>query len=144
MQTVDNERTFAIKMKGERNGRAVSYDVKYDVLGLNLLQRDSLKRLVFKELGLDEEPKTIPEKPTNAVISCAACTGKMYIEVIGTDFNFISTRKFNPKKNKNPLFPLRLRLEPGQYQFKYWQNKVLKTEQVFRVKSDGIINLSID
>ncbi|MBD2699248.1 hypothetical protein IC229_01280 [Spirosoma sp. BT702] len=136
----DDGKTLMLDIRGEQiDGQKLRYKRSFNVANLSTSEKEALKNHVLDSLGVNEEPKSppspkSPEAGTEIVtFSCESCTGKNRLEVYGNGFT--STREFDSSKEKEPAFPLELKLNPGEYRLMYWQNKVLHIQSTFTVKA---------
>lgn len=64
---------------------------------------------------------------------CKTCTGKMRLEITGTNFS-LSRETSTNKENEDP-FPMTVQMAPGKYEYIYWQNGVQQMQLSFEVKA---------
>ncbi len=147
MQTANNDKVLSINIVGKRDGQTFRHTLRFDVTGLSQAQRDSLlyqSRRILNMLDVDNVPpgllKSSEEiKQESAVTSDRTtfryenCTGRGRIEVYGD--NWLSTRQFNTRRDRQPLFPLTMRLAPGDYRYRLRRNGTWRTEESFTVKA---------
>ncbi|MBD2757019.1 hypothetical protein [Spirosoma validum] len=137
-KSIDNDgKTLAIEINGEQvNGQKLRYKHTFNVADLSAEQRQSLTNRVLDSLGVNEVPQSpkSPQAGTETVtFDCKTCTGKSRLEIYGNGFT--STRQFDSNKDREPAFPFTLNLNPGTYQYTYWQNKVQQMKLPFTVKA---------
>ena len=136
----DDDKTYSIRIDGERNGKAIHYNRTFNVVGMSKEQKEAMKTRVLDSLGLGEAPPT-PALPNTAgapgimkvTFSCLTCTGKTKITISGNGFS--AEREIEDDKNK-PAFPFDLEMPPGSYRYEYRQNDVLQMQLPFVVKTD--------
>lgn len=136
----DDGKTLAIDVRGEQvNGQKLRYKRTFNVASLSAQEREALKNRVLDSLGVNDmptppKPPAPPQAGTETVtFECKTCTGKSRLEVYGNGFT--STREFDSSKDREPTFPFTLTLNPGTYQYIYWQNKVKQMQLPFTVKA---------
>lgn len=135
----DDDKTYSIRIDGDRKGKVIHYNRTFSVAGMSKEQKESLKNRVLDSLGLGETPPP-PPPPTSAVVPasvkvtfvCPTCTGKTKLLVNGSGFS--AEREVVIEKNK-PGFPFELDMPPGAYQYTYWQNRVEQMRLPFTVKA---------
>lgn len=138
----DDDKTYSIRIDGDRNGKEIHYNRTFNVAGMSKTQKEAMKNRVLDSLGLGEGPPP-PQPPTGAMTSgttgtakvtfvCPTCTGKTKLSVTGTGFS--ADREVEIEKNK-PGFPFELDMPPGEYQYTYWQNTVEQMRLPFTVKA---------
>ncbi|AQG81066.1 hypothetical protein [Spirosoma montaniterrae] len=144
MQTVNDGKTLSVNVVGTRDGRSFRHNLQFDVAGMTKAGRDSLYQQMLRSLdaldirhvpgmpkpGVDAESG---EPGAEVTFRCETCAGKGRLEVYGD--NYLMTRSFNPKRDEESRFPLTVRLNPGEYRYKYWQNGVLQMELPFTVNA---------
>ncbi|MBC8155480.1 MAG: hypothetical protein H7Z72_21540 [Bacteroidetes bacterium] len=136
----DDDKTYSIKIDGDRNGKPVHYNRTFRVAGMSAAQKEAMKNRVLDSLGLGEAPPP-PPRPIAEVNSgtakvtftCPTCTGKAKLSITGEGFS--ADREVEIEKNK-PGFPFELDMPPGEYQYTYWQNTVEQMQLPFTVKAD--------
>ncbi|UHG92169.1 hypothetical protein [Spirosoma oryzicola] len=69
----DDEKTLSIQIEGDRNGRTINYDRKFDVRKLNAAEKDALKNRVLDSLGVGEsalgsETATNRDRPVRGTV----------------------------------------------------------------------------
>ena len=146
----DDDKELSIQVEGTVNGKAISYNRRFNVVGLSSAQKDALKNSVFDSLGLGEAPKPpiapAPPKPPRAAapdnetagdetvtFRCNTCTGRMRLEVTGNNFSL--SRETDSKKDSHKPFPITVTMSPGEYRYTYWQNGVQQMQLPFTVRS---------
>ncbi len=135
----DDNKTYSIRIDGDRNGKVIHYDRTFNVAGLSKAQKEALKTRVLDSLGLGETPPS-PQQAVSAVSSgkvnvtfvCPTCVGKTKLSVSGNGFS--AERELEIDKGKSG-FPFTLEMPPGDYQYTYWQNKVEQMKLPFTVKA---------
>lgn len=145
----DDDKTMAIEVEGTVNGNPVSYNRRFKVAGLGETEKEALKNRVFDSLGLGAAPRspmiaaplpasgtvksggTMTEEAT-VLFSCKTCTGRIRLEVSGTNFSL--TRESNSKNEAEKVFPMSIPMAPGEYRYTYWQNGVQQMQLPFSVK----------
>ena len=157
----DDNKAYAISIDGVIDGRAIHYQRQFDVAGMSQTEKDAIKTRVFDSLGLTESPKPLdpptpltPQEPASiadadesdaveqtVTFVCPDCTGKIRLEVVGTNFEF--TRDATAKNPESRIFPLTVNMIPGEYRYQYWQNGVLQLQLPFTVKADETNQVSI-
>lgn len=135
----DDGKTLSIDISGEQtNGQKLRYNRTFNVAKFSAEERKTLTNRVLDSLGVNDDsqsPKP-PQAGTETVrFECPTCTGKSRLEIKGDDFS--SIREFDSKKDDEPAFPFTLALNPGTYQYTYWQNKVQQIQLSFTVKTGG-------
>ncbi|MBC8153902.1 MAG: hypothetical protein H7Z72_13415 [Bacteroidetes bacterium] len=135
----DDDKTYSIKIDGDRNGKPVHYNRTFSVAGMSAAQKESLKNRVLDSLGLGEAPPpptppgtTLATDPVKVTFVCPTCTGKTKLSISGNGFS--AEREVEIEKGK-PAFPFALDMPPGTYQYTYWQNKVEQMQLPFTVKA---------
>lgn len=143
----DDDRTYSIRVDGDRNGKAIHYNRTFSVAGMSKEQKETLKNRVLDSLGLGETPPP-PAAPTGAISSvpvkvtfvCPTCAGKAKLLVNGSGFS--AEREVMIEKNK-PGFPFDLDMPPGDYQYTYWQNRVEQMRLPFTVKAGETTTVTV-
>jgi hypothetical protein len=146
MQTTNNTQTMALNIIGKRDGRPFRHSLRFDVQGLSQAQRDSLilqtRQLlhtmgisIIYGLSLSSEEKEMKSAPVGIATTflCNNCTGRGRIEIYGSDW--LSTRSFNTKRDKQPLFPLTMHLVPGDYRYRLRRNGAWRVDKVLTLKA---------
>jgi hypothetical protein len=135
----DDNKTYSIRIDGDRGGKAVHYRRTFDVAGMSQEQKDAIKNRALDSLGLGDTPPN-PTPPNKAItpgmekvtFTCPTCTGKTRISINGNGFS--AEREIENDKNK-PAFPFDLEMPPGTYRYEYRQNDVLQMQLPFTVKT---------
>lgn len=139
----DDDKTYSIRIDGDRNGKEIHYNRTFNVVGMSTEQKESLKNRVLDSLGLGEAPPALPRPATEATtktpagvetvtFTCATCTGKTKLSVNGN--GFLADREVAIEKGK-PGFPFDLDMPPGDYRYTYRQNGVEQMQLPFTVKA---------
>jgi hypothetical protein len=131
----DDDNELSISVTGRRtDGQTVRYNRVFPTKGLTKAQRDAITDRILDSLGVNPTPHSSTPAPTSEAVTfvCPTCTGAMRLEVSGNGYK--STYEFDSKKDKQPAFPLALRLPPGTYRYEYWQNRVQQMYLPFTVK----------
>ena len=134
----DDDKTYSIRIDGDRNGKAIHYNRTFSAAGMSKAQKESLKNRVLDSLSLGETPPP-PAPPVSAMAPvsvkvtfvCPTCMGRTKLSVNGSGFS--AEREVVIEKNK-PGFPFDLDMPPGDYQYTYWQNRVEQMRLPFTVR----------
>lgn len=137
----DDDKTYSIRIDGDRNGKEIHYNRTFNVAGMSKTQKEAMKNRVLDSLGLGEGPPP-PQPPTGTMTSgttgtakvtfvCPTCAGETMLLINGEGFTAERNLEIRPDK---PGFPFELEMPPGTYQLTYLQNKVLQTQAPFTVK----------
>ena len=134
----DDDKTYSIRIDGDRNGKAIHYNRTFNVVGMSREQKEAMKNRVLDSLGLGEAPPQ-PIQPNTAMDSavekvtftCPTCAGKTKISISGNGFS--AERELDDKDK--PAFPFTLAMPPGNYRYEYRQNDVLQMQLPFVVKA---------
>lgn len=133
----DDNKTYSIRIDGDRDGKAIHYNRTFSVAGMSEEKKEALKSRVLDSLGLGETPPP-PALPDSTIalvkvtFVCPTCVGKTKLSVNGNGFS--AEREIVIEKNK-PGFPFELDMPPGEYQYTYWQNRVEQMRLSFTVKA---------
>lgn len=135
----DDDKTYSIRIDGDRNGKEIHYNRTFNVAGLSKEQKETMKNRVLDSLGLGEAPPK-PAQPTGAMTAstmkvtfiCATCTGRTRLSVSGDGFSAEREVEIDKKKSG---FPFELDMPPGEYRYTYWQNSVEQMRLPFTVKA---------
>ncbi len=137
----DDDKTYSIRIDGDRNGKEIHYNRTFNVVGMNASQKEILKNRVLDSLGLGETPPP-PHTPGTATASasgtvkvtfvCPTCVGKTKLSVSGNGYS--AEREVEISKGKTG-FPFELDMPPGDYRYTYWQNNVEQMQLPFTVKA---------
>ncbi len=134
----DDDKTYSIRIDGDRDGKAIHFNQTFDVTGMSRAQKEIIKNRILDSLGLGEAPPTPAPLRTGmksgtekVTFVCPTCTGKTKITINGNGFS--AERELDD--NDKPAFPFTLAMPPGTYRYEYRQNDVLQMQLPFTVKA---------
>jgi hypothetical protein len=146
-QINDNDRTLSIQINGLRNGQEFAYNHTFNVRGMSKIQKDALKSRVLDSLGLGDTPPA-PHQAVSAVrqsddvpvtFICPTCEGRVKLLISGPS---TVSDEFDAPRDKS-RFPRTISLQPGTYQYEYWQNGVQQLRLPFTVKAGEINEVKV-
>ncbi len=147
----DDDKTYSIRIDGDRNGKEIHYNRTFNVVGMSTGQKESLKNRVLDSLGLGETPPSLPRPAMKTItktpagvetvtFTCATCTGKTKLSVNGNGFS--ADREVVIDKGKSG-FPFDLDMPPGDYRYTYRQNGVEQMQLPFTVKAGEVNTVKV-
>ena len=129
MQTGTIRNELTMNVVGTKDGLPFRHTLRYNVMGLDKPQRDSLFEQGYRALAIlvpgikpliNLPGKDIaPAEISTITVNCETCTRKGELFLYGP--NFLATRKLNARRSPQSRFPLTLPLGPGEYRLTYKQ-----------------------